>query len=907
MGLKRIQTNPTGIAYYEGSYPFLNWWRAAGGPTVTRSAGGNLADKACFDNGYLDATTGEVVSPAPSNMLSVSRPIFSPSTSFQVAAGCDYGLEQFFAEFDGTGTVSTSGLGAGGVAPAIVGGNPNKWAFTFGDPQPTINLIFNVTNVNDPPRNIRVYQARYAARVAAGKILAPEWSAELANFGRLRFMPVQSINNCGIKNFSQLADLNYTWWGQTWDDGTQTSGSSAGSGSNGAASGQGGKGGLGPDVICAMANEAGWTSIHVNFPVGSSDALVTSFLTYMKAHYSGHVTLEFSNECWHFGFNQARSCEQQGAPIFGKHVTNAVGTNSTTITLTVPSHGLSNGANVTVYLNDPNWNIRNLNAPCFPASGYIATVVDANTITIPTNANGMSYDPTGFGAFTGAGNNYICTGNIYDEWYGYRAAAIMNIARGIYADATRWTGIINTQAVSTAHYAFQMAGVTRYIADNSLGIAENVLVQEVHSAPYFPGDNNMPTAYVVSGVAKTNPARVYAPGHPFVNGDTVRYFFTTGATTRNNLNATVANVSGSYFDMQGVDLSATVGYSLNTTLAGNVTTGQNNTIPVASLSGISSGDIIGITLNNAAVHWTTVGFISPGNVINLAVGPPSAANSGNAVVIYAGFSADTTLSAGAAANATSLSVTSISGMANGANIGILLDSGAFFWTTISGAPSAGTVNLGTALPSTAANGKRVLVYPVGNNYCGKSFFWDLADKSATLHGSDPVTYPTIYTYFNQQMKKAIITGSCDEPGIVFSLTINSYVGIYVPALIAAAAAFGMTVSQYEGGAALVGDGVMQGVGAGSSYEQLYYQCAVSQEMADLYTLHFKKMIALGVKLPSKFVPDGAISRFGAWGTIQYWPTTKNGGTSDLNNPVWLAIKAIRDNKTPDTWAMKFGT
>ena len=68
----------------------------------------------------------------------------------------------------------------------------------------------------------------------------------------------------------------------------------------------------------------------------------------------------------------------------------------------------------------------------------------------------------------------------------------------------------------------------------------------------------------------------------------------------------------------------------------------------------------------------------------------------------------TTLSANAAASASSITVTSTTGMTVGDYIGILLDSGSFHWTTISAIPS--TVTLTTALPSAAASGKNVFTY-----------------------------------------------------------------------------------------------------------------------------------------------------------------------------------------------------
>lgn len=80
----------------------------------------------------------------------------------------------------------------------------------------------------------------------------------------------------------------------------------------------------------------------------------------------------------------------------------------------------------------------------------------------------------------------------------------------------------------------------------------------------------------------------------------------------------------------------------------------------------------------------------------------------------------TTLSADAASGDSTVSVTSISSsgtvgtpaisMANGYYIGIQLDSGELYWTTVSGAPSGTTVTLAVALTGAASSGNTVYSY-----------------------------------------------------------------------------------------------------------------------------------------------------------------------------------------------------
>lgn len=72
----------------------------------------------------------------------------------------------------------------------------------------------------------------------------------------------------------------------------------------------------------------------------------------------------------------------------------------------------------------------------------------------------------------------------------------------------------------------------------------------------------------------------------------------------------------------------------------------------------------------------------------------------------------TSLTADVAAAATSLPVASIAGISNGDQIGVQLESGVNYWTTVSGAPSGNTVTLAAGLPSAAAASALVFDYAV---------------------------------------------------------------------------------------------------------------------------------------------------------------------------------------------------
>ena len=204
------------------------------------------------------------------------------------ALGCDYSGETFIAKWDGSASGNIDFLTPGGRQDKSVSG---KISFKMGTRPGNTQLSLTITNRNDPPRNIKIYQTRYANNVATGEVFNPDWLAQVRKFGVIRFMDWQSINNRTIKDFSQLADTEYVALCTTFRS----------SGTNGPF---GPKGSIHPSLICQLANLTG-CKVHVCIPLHASDAFVTSFANYMRDHTNVEVTYELSNECWNFGFIQA--------------------------------------------------------------------------------------------------------------------------------------------------------------------------------------------------------------------------------------------------------------------------------------------------------------------------------------------------------------------------------------------------------------------------------------------------------------------------------------------------------------------------------------------------------------------------------------------------------------------------
>ena len=299
-GKRRLNLGLSGVAYYIGFCPFLNWQKMASTPVLNRSAKENISGRAAFDAGYFDPVTGEIANPAPPDLQKADCIFYAAPGGGNLAGGYNFSGMRWTIEWDGSAVCVINGLTRGGSQSIN-----NKRAFgtfTFGENPGNTWTTFTITNRNDPPRNIRIYQSRYTANVAAGETFNPDWLAQIQTFGVLRLMGWMSTNGDATTDFTQVADENYFRWGTGL---TETSDF-------------GPKGGAPLSLLCKLANLTR-CNIHVNIPHRATDKFVKSFAEHFRDHLDPGivVTFEYSNECWNFAFEQTRYCLTQGSSIWG--------------------------------------------------------------------------------------------------------------------------------------------------------------------------------------------------------------------------------------------------------------------------------------------------------------------------------------------------------------------------------------------------------------------------------------------------------------------------------------------------------------------------------------------------------------------------------------------------------------
>ncbi len=298
-GKRRLSLGLSGVAYYIGFCPFLNWQKMANTPVLSRRGKENIFGKAAFDAGYFNPDTGELANPALPDLQAVVCIFYAAPGGGYIAGGFDFSGMRWTIEWVGSAVCVINGLTRGGSQSI---NNAQRFGtFTFGTNPGNTWTTFTLTDRRDPPRNIRIYQSRYAANVAAGETFNPDWLSQIRAFGVLRLMGWMSTNGNATTDFAQIADENYFRWGSALTETSEF----------------GPKGGAPLSLLCKLANLTR-CNIHVNIPHRATDSFVKSFAGYFRDHLDAGiiVTFEYSNECWNFSFEQARYCLAQGSAIW---------------------------------------------------------------------------------------------------------------------------------------------------------------------------------------------------------------------------------------------------------------------------------------------------------------------------------------------------------------------------------------------------------------------------------------------------------------------------------------------------------------------------------------------------------------------------------------------------------------
>lgn len=207
----RINLGLAGVTNFWLFFQFINIWKAAGdvrviADGVTYSSLNSPAMANSAWERYIDHN-GELVRPLPSNVAQMMR-YFYLIPPDGVPANFNRIGEKWVLKWDGT----ASHVSIGGSSSLIRQGNRIVWTWATN----TANMAVTFSGIDDydPPRNIRLCEARYEARLDAGEIFNPDWLRLVhEGSGIIRFMDWQNTNsNISTLRYSDFPDEQYCFY-----------------------------------------------------------------------------------------------------------------------------------------------------------------------------------------------------------------------------------------------------------------------------------------------------------------------------------------------------------------------------------------------------------------------------------------------------------------------------------------------------------------------------------------------------------------------------------------------------------------------------------------------------------------------------------------------------------------------
>jgi hypothetical protein len=210
----RINLGLQSITFYRDFYAFLNVWKCGApiqvvnnGITYSSEVPPSSANSAW--GRFLD-DDGELVTPLAAGTTRMER-IFYSSPLDGLPDGYNRIGENWVLRWDGAASDVV-------IMPALSQvrvGNRIEWVWALNDGKERV--VFSGIELDDPPRNVRLCEARHEARLDAGELFNPDWLASVREgSGIVRFMGWQNTNGDLVTlRFSDIPDEHYCTWGGT--------------------------------------------------------------------------------------------------------------------------------------------------------------------------------------------------------------------------------------------------------------------------------------------------------------------------------------------------------------------------------------------------------------------------------------------------------------------------------------------------------------------------------------------------------------------------------------------------------------------------------------------------------------------------------------------------------------------
>ena len=209
----RVNLGLNGVNYYSLFFPFINVWKCANHiqivvGSISRWSNVPPGEAASPWGVYLDAD-GELINPLPSAFTAMLR-VFISKANDGNPAGYDRTGERWVLKWDGTATDVT--INGAPITQRQIG---RRVDWTFPKSQNNLYVKFAGVDKSNPPRNIRLCEARFESRLDAGEIFNPDWLENVRNgSGIVRFMDWQMTNsNRSTLRYSDIPTRSFFRWG----------------------------------------------------------------------------------------------------------------------------------------------------------------------------------------------------------------------------------------------------------------------------------------------------------------------------------------------------------------------------------------------------------------------------------------------------------------------------------------------------------------------------------------------------------------------------------------------------------------------------------------------------------------------------------------------------------------------
>ncbi len=461
-----ISLTLNGLTYYMAFYPFVNAWKSGAPIKVINDRVNYWSD---IPPGSLKSAwrvflnrNGELVNPLPANTSQMER-IFYSSTQDGLPDGFNWIGAPWILKWDGTASMVT-------VVPTssqVRVGNRIEWMWGINEGQQRV--VFSGIDLNDPPRNIRLCEARYEALLDAGELFNPDWLAKVhEGSGIVRFMGWQSTNDdVSTLRFSDIPDENYCNYG----GGSETPLV---------------RGGVPVSVMSALANKVQshpWVCI----PHVFGTKKLTAITNVTKANPAA-VTSPGHN--WENG-DKVLICQVSGMTQFNENVYTVANSDPKAGTLElagVNSSGFDAYAG-SGFLASP-YDLEDIAREVALLAAHFRDHIDPALVTYFELSNetwNTIFNQSDW--FLAQGKQLFGRAGSGNWMSGYIAAHCMKVIRDTYGveNRRRWKGVLPTQTVNAGVSHRYIAGITRYIGEHVSSLTVADLFDDLAVTGYFGG------------------------------------------------------------------------------------------------------------------------------------------------------------------------------------------------------------------------------------------------------------------------------------------------------------------------------------------------------------------------------------------------------------------------------------